>query len=181
MFFLHYLIFFTLFIQYFKLFFVIIRDDKGIISQSGSGKLYLKSPFDLYYVLAAIDGTFCFITINTTTTNAITTTTNATMDSIITNFNANFIDPSEFTSKFYVTFVKPTVNELSGPYLIYQSAIPNLTITAYCDSAITNIGIACVLTLQRPNYKNTYLKVSFHISGFVIIYLFIILKSQNLN
>jgi hypothetical protein len=47
----------------------------------------------------------------------------------------------------------------------------------YCDSAFTGTNMmVCMLTLKRLNYKDTYLKVSFYSSGFVIIfiYLFII-------
>ena len=112
----------------------------------------------------AIDGTFVFISINSADS------TNST-----TNFNDNFINPSEFTSKIYASFIKP--NELTEPFLIYQTAIPNLDIMVYCDSAFTGTNMmVCMLTLKRLNYKDTYLKVSFYSSGFVIIfiYLFII-------
>ncbi|CAB4403043.1 unnamed protein product [Rhizophagus irregularis] len=129
-------------------------DDKGNISLINEGKHYLKNPFNYYFIFPAIDGNFGIVTVNSTDIN------------IKSN---EFINPFKFTSKVYVTFIKPVMESVDGPFLIYQSAIPHFEVDFLCDTAFSGIGNTCLLIFNRAEDKNTseVIKLSFQTSGSV--------------
>ncbi|RIA86161.1 hypothetical protein C1645_878851 [Glomus cerebriforme] len=131
-------------------------DDKGNIYQINNGKFYLQNPFSRYWLFYGIDGNFGFITMNTTDTK------------IKSNKS---IDPSEFTVKVYVSFIRPIMNGVNGPFLIYQSSIPHISVDVNCDAAYTSTGNFCILLINRVNPKMKQepylLKLSFQNSGSV--------------
>ncbi|CAG8651341.1 11325_t:CDS:10 [Rhizophagus irregularis] len=131
-------------------------DDKGNISLINEGKHYLQNPFNYYFIFPALDGNFGIIIANSTDIN-------------IKPEPNKFINPSKFTSKVYVSFIKPVMNSVDGPYLIYQSTIPHFEVDFFCDTAFTGIGNMCILTFNRAEDKNTteYMTVLFQTSGSV--------------
>jgi len=123
----------------------------------------LQRSYDNYFTFSAIDGNFGIATLNST--------------DIKTNPNKS-INPSEFTFKAYVTFIKPIMNGVDGPFLIYQSAIPHLTVEFYCDTALAGIGNMCFLQLEREKNEKLetyFMKVSFQTLGLVIFIIFLII------
>ncbi|CAB4493246.1 unnamed protein product [Rhizophagus irregularis] len=131
-------------------------DDKGNISLINEGKHYLQNPFNYYFIFPALDGNFGIIIANSTDIN-------------IKPEPNKFINPSKFTSKVYVSFIKPVMNSVDGPYLIYQTTIPHFEVDFFCDTAFTGIGNMCILTFNRAEDKNTteYMTVLFQTSGSV--------------
>ncbi|PKY32789.1 hypothetical protein RhiirB3_532211 [Rhizophagus irregularis] len=131
-------------------------DDEGNFSLINEGKHYLQNSFDNYFIFPSIDGNFGIVITNSTDIN-IKSETNET------------IDPSKFTSKVYVTFIKPIMNGVDGPFLIYQLTIPHLKVKSFCDPAFTGIGNICILAINRTENENTleFIKVSFQTSGSV--------------
>ncbi|RGB26710.1 hypothetical protein C1646_410973 [Rhizophagus diaphanus] len=131
-------------------------DDKGHFSLINEGKHYLQKSFDSHFIFPSIDGNFGIAITNSTNIN------------IKPDPNES-IDPSKFTSKVYVTFIKPFMNGVDGPFLIYQSTIPHLEVRSFCDTAFTGIGNICILVFNRAGDKNTleFVKVSFQTSGSV--------------
>jgi hypothetical protein len=134
----------------FFLFFYFIRDDKGKFDLINKGKSYQQSPLVDYYFTNMIDGSYGLI---------ITNRVNKT----------EFINPSEFTAKIYLTFIKPTMNAVNGPFLIYRSTIPQLKVYIQCIAVYTGSGITCILLLESVKPKKFYtLKLLVQNSGFVI-------------
>ncbi|RIA88249.1 hypothetical protein C1645_826666 [Glomus cerebriforme] len=133
-------------------------DDEGKLSLLNKGKYYLQNSFDEYYLISAIGGSYAFIA----------TTTNPT--DIETKPNES-INPYEFTYKVYMSFIKPIMNGVDGPFLIYQSAIPHLNVDAHCDATYTGTGYFCILLLERDKPKKSYLikKISIQNSGSVTV------------
>ncbi|CAB4403038.1 unnamed protein product [Rhizophagus irregularis] len=132
-------------------------DDKGNFSLINEGKHYLQNLFANYFVFPSIDGNFGIVIVNSTDITDI-------------NINPNeFINPSKFTSKAYVTFIKPVMKSVDGPFLIYQSTIPHLEVRSFCDTAFAGIGNTCLLIFNRVEDKNTLeiIKLSFQASGSV--------------
>ncbi|GES98507.1 glycosyltransferase family 2 protein [Rhizophagus clarus] len=116
------------------------------------GKFYLQNPSDYYSLFPGMDGSFVIVTKNST--------------DIQTKSN-KFINPSEFTTKIYVYFVRPTM-KVDGPFLLYQSAIPRLKVEFYCDTAYTSTGDMCILIMKPHGTTETHLmKISFQNSGSV--------------
>ncbi|PKC55931.1 hypothetical protein RhiirA1_542310, partial [Rhizophagus irregularis] len=129
-------------------------DDKGNFSLINEGKHYLQNSLANYFVFPSIDGNFGIVIVNSTDIN----------------INPNeFINPSKFTSKAYVTFIKPVMKSVDGPFLIYQSAIPHLEVRSFCDTAFAGIGNTCLLIFNRVEDENTLevIKLSFQASGSV--------------
>jgi hypothetical protein len=82
-----------------------------------------------------------------------------------------FINPSEFTVKIYLSFIKPTMNAVNGPFLIYQSTIPQSKVDIHCDAAYTGTGSICFLLLTSVKPKKFYtLKLLVQDSGFVFFF-----------
>ncbi|RIA86157.1 hypothetical protein C1645_856618 [Glomus cerebriforme] len=133
-------------------------DDKGNIYQINHGKFYLQNPFSQYWLLYGIDGKFGFITMNTTDTKLK---------------SDKSIDPSEFTVKVYVSFIRPIMNGVNSPFLIYQSAIPHISVDVNCCAAYTATGNFCILIINRVNPKMKQepymIKLSFQSSGSVSV------------
>ncbi|GBC09383.1 hypothetical protein RclHR1_08810002 [Rhizophagus clarus] len=104
-----------------------------------------------------MDGSFLFVTMNSTSTDFQTE-------------HNKFINPSEFTTKIYMNFIKPTM-KVDGPFLLYQTAIPNLDIDYICDAAYTSTGGMCLLKIRKIKHNETsklhLLKISFQNSGSV--------------
>jgi hypothetical protein len=134
----------------FFLFFYFIRDDKGKFDLINEGKSYQQSPLVDYSIINMIDGSYGLF---------ITNRVNKT----------EFIKPSEFTVKIYLSFIKPTMNSVNGPFLIYQSTIPQSKVGVHCNAAYTGTCIVCFLLLESVKPKKFYtLKLLVQNSGFVI-------------
>jgi hypothetical protein len=85
--------------------------------------------------------------------------------------NTEFINPSEFTVKIYLSFIKPTMNAVNGPFLVYQSAIPHSKVNIVCDAVYTGTGSICILLLESVKPKKSYtLKLLVQNSGFVFFF-----------
>jgi hypothetical protein len=82
-----------------------------------------------------------------------------------------FINPSEFTVKIYLSFIKPTMNAVNGPFLIYQSTITQSKVDIRCDAVYTGTGSICILLLTSVKPKKFYmLKLLVQNSGFVFFF-----------
>ncbi|GBC50609.1 uncharacterized protein OCT59_001463 [Rhizophagus irregularis] len=129
-------------------------DDKGNFSLLNEGRHYLQSSSNYYFIFPSIDGNFGIVNANSTDIN------------IKSN---EFINPSKFTFKVYVSFIKPVMESVDGPFLIYQSAIPHFELDFFCDTAFSGIGNTCLLMFNRAEDKNTseVIKLSFQTSGSV--------------
>ncbi|CAB5193391.1 unnamed protein product [Rhizophagus irregularis] len=131
-------------------------DDEGNFSLINEGKHYLQKSFDNHFIFPAIDGNFGIIIANSTDIN-------------IKPEPNEFINPSKFTSKVYVSFIKPVMKGVDGPYLVYQSTIPHSEVNFFCDTAFTGIGNMCILKLNGTEDKNVveFITISFQTSGSV--------------
>ncbi|CAG8611342.1 11793_t:CDS:2 [Funneliformis caledonium] len=80
------------------------------------------------------------------------------------------IDPTELTFELYITFIGPNKNA-DGPYLLYQTSIPNLQIQSSCNVAYTTRGYFCILNMkdeQNEDPKYHVIKIIFQNSGSVV-------------
>ncbi|CAI2184724.1 7856_t:CDS:2, partial [Funneliformis geosporum] len=88
----------------------------------------------------------------------------------ISNRPHDVIDPIEPTFELYITFVGPNKN-VDGPYLLYQTSIPNLQIQSNCNVAYTTKGYFCILNMkdeQHEDPKYHVIKIIFQNSGSVV-------------
>ncbi|GBC02607.1 hypothetical protein RclHR1_04700009 [Rhizophagus clarus] len=129
-------------------------DVNGKFHQINYGKFYLQSS-TFSVLFPGMDGSFSFITMTST--------------DIQTKYNES-INPSEFTIKIYVNFIRPTM-KVDGPFLLYQTAIPHLDVGFHCDTAYTSTGGMCLLTMRQMKLNETsvpyLLKILFQNSGSV--------------
>ncbi|CAI2182418.1 6647_t:CDS:10 [Funneliformis geosporum] len=78
----------------------------------------------------------------------------------------DLIDPTKPTFELYITFVGPN-NNIDGPYLLYQTTLPNLQVQPICNSAYATKGYFCILNI-KDELKNYLIKISFQNTGSII-------------
>ncbi|RIA81069.1 hypothetical protein C1645_837559 [Glomus cerebriforme] len=132
-------------------------DDGKIIKISHGQYRHVQSPFEPYLVFPGIEGNFIFIT-----TNSIVNDTKRVESN----------NPFEITFKISVSFFKPIINVIDGPFIIYQSTIPHLKVDGLiCNSAPSNMISFCILRINsiktNKKLKKYLLKISFLNSGSV--------------
>lgn len=113
-----------------------------------------------------IEGNFIFITYSTT---------NVEMKCIESD------DPTEIMFKVFVSYLKPLVNGVDGPFIIYQSTIPHLSMNKFiCSNTRMSMSSFCILVINsvkaKKKSKKHLLKISFQDSG-LVLYLFSFLFS----
>ncbi|GBB90932.1 hypothetical protein RclHR1_01800017 [Rhizophagus clarus] len=94
-------------------------DAKENIIKINNGTQMLNIPFGPYFVSPRIEGNFIFIKYNPT------------------NFEKNCVesnDPTEIMFEVFVSYIKPIVNGVDGPFIIYQSTIPHLSVDKFVCS-----------------------------------------------
>ncbi|RIA88250.1 hypothetical protein C1645_775438 [Glomus cerebriforme] len=133
-------------------------DSDGNFKPINNNQFKLSNPLDRFNIFPAIDGTFGLVTSNYT--------------NVSNQLNVNLIDPTEPTFGLYITFIKPNENTVDGPFLLYQTEIPNLQIVFQCNSIYTTMGYFCILNMKeiqpKGKFKNYLIKITFQDSGSVV-------------
>ncbi|GBB88775.1 hypothetical protein RclHR1_15380003 [Rhizophagus clarus] len=133
-------------------------DPNGNFKPINNNKFELSNPLDRFNIFVAVDGTFGLVTSTyTNTSNQVS--------------QVDLIDPTELTFELYVTFIKPS-DTVDGPYLLYQTAIPNLQIVFQCDSIYMTVGYFCILNMKEVQPKGKFekylIKITFQHTGSVV-------------
>ncbi|CAB4492436.1 hypothetical protein RhiirA5_431649 [Rhizophagus irregularis] len=132
-------------------------DDKRNIIKINNGKQSLKTPFGPYFVSPRIEGNFIFITYDSM---------NAENKCVESN------DPTDIRFIVYVSYLKPIMNGVDGPFIIYQSTIPHLSVDKFvCGNTRMSMSSFCILVMNsvkaNKKSKKHLLKISFQDSGSV--------------
>lgn len=81
-------------------------------------------------------------------------------------------DPTDIRFIVYVSYLKPTMNGVDCPFIIYQSTIPRLSVDKFiCGNTRMSMNSFCILVMNsvkaNKKLKNHLLKISFQDSGLV--------------
>ena len=141
----------------------------------------MQSPFDTYFAFPVLDGSYCLVASNSTDfeINA------ANVTDITVHSTNNKPSPSKPVTKVFASFIKPYGNGISSPYLIYQSAIPNINVDYVCDTSMISMGNTCIITLRKMennNVVNNYLiGLLFQNTGYVKLDISLMIKLNYIN
>ena len=124
-----------------------IRNDDKKFIETNNGLVPLPNPSDEFDIYSGIEDSIAFL--------------------IISNKESSEFDPTVNTVNVTLTFVNPNTNEMSGPFLIYESQNQNLSIYGglLCNSLL-NTNYHCVFGL-REGQKRYVIKRSFLHTGLV--------------
>ncbi|CAI2174672.1 3054_t:CDS:10, partial [Funneliformis geosporum] len=127
-------------------------DSDGNFHPINNGHLEIKNPsLDTFNIFATIDETFAIVSSRTNISNQP--------------FDVS-MDPVRPTFGLYVTFINPD-KTVDGPFLLYQSVIPNLQIMFRCSKTYTTLGNSCILNMKRDeDYK--LIQIKFQNTGSVV-------------
>jgi hypothetical protein len=71
-------------------------------------------------------------------------------------------DPTEIMFIVFVSYIKPIMNGVDDPFIIYQSTIPHLSVDTFvCDNTCMSMSSFCILVLNsiikaNKNQKSIY-------------------------
>ncbi|CAG8574081.1 17486_t:CDS:10 [Funneliformis caledonium] len=132
-------------------------DSDGNFQRINSGQIEFQNLSD---VISAIDGVF-----------GIVTSKHANISKYSNKSRDDLIDPTESTYELYITFVGPNQMAVDGPFLLYQTSVPNLQIESICNTAYSTKGYFCILNIEDKHseaLKNSLIKITFQNSGSVV-------------